>query len=126
MPTNEERREVAARLRVLADEGIVIASSYFVRDTFRVLGGEPPAPPSNPTLGDLQAYDQAFLYRLADLIEPEPERTCRNDRKLGNVGYHFRCSECGWNIPNTGSVVLELIGSNIKWCALCGAKVVEE
>ena len=128
MPTNDERREVAARLRVLADENIVTASSYLVRDTFRMLGGEPPSPPSNPTLGDLQAYDQAFLYRLADLVEPEPERTCRFDiednmnETEGNGDVWFRCSECRATYDYDYDQWL----MHMNYCPNCGARVKEE
>lgn len=82
MPTNEERREVATRLRVLADENTVTATPSFNHVLFAALGGEPPATPSIPTLKDLEAYDWALLYRLADLIEPEPVSGETSD------GYH--------------------------------------
>lgn len=115
MLTNEERREVAARLRVLADKNAVTATDFLISEIFKELGGEPPATPSLCTLGDLEAYDQAFLYRLADLIEPEPERTCRSiiAESENNEGLNV-CSECG------------KLHFGTPFCAYCGAKVVSE
>lgn len=122
MPTNDERREVAARLRELADENTVTATNYLVREVFKELGAEPPASPSNPTLRDLEAYDQAFLYRLADLIEPEPERTCElirhaaRDEESGIELVLYECGQCGWIVDPS---------RNERYCPNCGAKVVE-
>ena len=76
MPTNDERREVAVKLRDMACR----------------------TNPSWPALMDLlKCPGRAVAVQyLADLIEPE-ERTCRNianktDREFGNP---FICSECG-------------------------------
>lgn len=123
MPTNEERREVAAKLRVLADENTVTATPNFNHVLFGALGGEPPVPPSNPTLGDLEAYDKALLYRLADLIEPEQERTCRMEVNWdydGDCPAYYRdyvCSECKDNF-------IYYKYSRVSYCPNCGAKVV--
>lgn len=113
MPSNDERREVAARLRELADKNTVTATNYLVREIFKELGAEPPASPSNPTLRDLEAYDQAFLYRLADLIEPE-ERTCGLRSRFTGM-YCYECSECGHGMK-----------PGWTYCPNCGAKVVEQ
>lgn len=85
MPTNEERHEVAARLRSLND------NIYHVRKVYDAAGitilcndqadyyqicnavcGYLPAEVMHPC-----DYKE-FHNRLADLIEPEPERTCRS------------------------------------------------
>ena len=116
MISNEERHDVAARLRMLADENTVTATPSFNHVLFSALGGEPPSPPSVPTLGDLEAYDKALLYRLADLIEPEPERTChfRNDGHgllwCDADGCDYDMDDC-FPIPN--------------YCPNCGSKLVE-
>lgn len=94
MPTNDERRDVARRLRSISG--------------------------SHVTKGE---YEKAImlkdgcdeLERLADLIEPEPERTCN---RITIYSMDFResykgCSECH-NPLN----VLD------AYCSRCGAKVV--
>ena len=81
-PTNEERREVAAKLRRLAER------------------------------------HEGVLY-LADLVEPEPERTCRDlGGEDGTVfeHYDFGCSECGF-----ASCAVDA-----KFCSECGARVTVE
>ena len=107
MPTNDERREVARRLRDNAGQkpGWVIPWAAF-NDAYEHEGAE-------------------LLNRLADLIEPE-ERTCHAVRlevpfdprdfpdDLIEV-YQFRCSEC--------SVLLE---DDWSFCPNCGAKVVQQ
>lgn len=52
------------------------------------------------------------LSALADLIEPEPGRTCR----MADDGAGPRCSECGRRHP---------CGAGPKFCMGCGARVVE-
>lgn len=153
MPTNEERREVAEMLRVLADENNVTATPSFNHTLFRALGGEPPAPPSMPTLGDLEAYDKALLYRLADLIEPEPvcianvaitaeqiekikadvlkelkqpDRTCRMEYDKSKRGVY--CSHCGerMDVYTWEHHVDGTAGYLYPFCYWCGSKVVQE
>lgn len=121
MPTNKERREVAERLRVLADENAVTATINFNHAIFRALGGEPPAPPSMPTIGYLEAYDKALLYRIADLIEPEPEIiTCEFDsQSCGKI----RCKRCGAFV-SVDSVWDCISRIPVRYCPNCGAKVV--
>lgn len=83
--------------------------------------------------------------RLADLIEPEPERTCRN---VGGEEWGFKCSECGghthgspFHAPDSerddlarrmselfgieDGAIASLHGSVPRYCPNCGAKVVE-
>ncbi len=52
------------------------------------------------------------LSALADLIEPEPERTCQ----MVDDGAGPCCSECGRRHP---------YGDEPKFCMGCGARVVE-
>ena len=101
--TNDERREVAARLRNFEN----------LRPTFK----------DSVLCGFLEALDVGYLdwegvcNRLADLIEPEPERTCRVLREMvdldGERMTSYTCCFCqhGW-------------GNN--YCPNCGAKVVDK
>lgn len=102
MPTNGERREVAARLREI--EGDFTLSFECIMH--------------NAITGDRECGVDAFCEdcrkdiqeRLADLIEPE-ERTCHVDRRVPSAPF---CDECaqdwkdGWNFcPNCGNKVVE-------------------
>lgn len=102
MISNEERRYVAARLRNYEN----------LRESFR----------ESPICAFLDALGVGYLdwkgvcSRLSDLIEPEPERTCR--KVPGRMKYGRRmpaCSECGYSLGDD------------RWyfCPKCGAKVVE-
>lgn len=116
MPTNDERREVAARLRELAedyDEKVpawsVIASGYLptpIDDVFMACG-----------LGRA-VHATEICGRLADLVEPE-ERTCRN---LGAYG-GFECSICEFKERQLSEMECE--PHDWFFCPNCGAKVVE-
>ena len=102
--TNDERRRVASRLR----------DFYNIRPMFM----------ESVICGFLDVLDIGYLNwegicnRLADLIEPEPERTCQNlGREEGTIFelYDFGCSECGF-----GCDVCEP-----NYCPNCGAKVID-
>ena len=109
MPTNDERREVAARLREL--------------DTSRCYDGMDEVYALEDACGcsigqDWQ--DMELKDRLADLIEPEPERTCEVET----------CKDCG---PHAEDCTIELscghevLGCYIpNYCLVCGAKVIEK
>ena len=92
--SDSERREIAARLRDF--------------DSLR------PAFEESAICGFLDVLDIGYLDwegicgRLAELIEPEPERTV----VLGGSG---RCPDCK-----------KLIGTGERYCAWCGARIVEE
>ena len=110
MHTNDERREVAANIRNAANSAkddlqdnpnysafaVVYVVSCGVRRSF-------------PRYEDL-------MY-LADLVEPAPERTCRNayEYKPEDRGFEFVCSECGYAFPGPSN-----------FCPNCGAKVVKQ
>ena len=123
MIADSERREVARRLRRLQSrqfrdeerpeittwEGIgaaVLPDDEWQRiDRFRSR--------DNRT----QLVRSVIAGRLADLIEPEPERTCR--KVTGRMKYGRRmpkCSECGQSLGDERWV----------YCPNCGAMVVEE
>ena len=58
--------------------------------------------------------------RLAGLIEPEPERTCRDEGTSA-----FRCGRCGAFALR--DAITDLCGPiPIRYCPNCGAKVVDE
>ena len=115
MPTNDERREVAARLRRYlsyakkhdADENTdpCIHGNKMFRNIAQAIGGGI----SNIT----DTYEET-LVKLIDLIEPEPERTChfRNDGHgimwCDAQGCDYEMDEY-FPIPN--------------YCPNCGAKV---
>ena len=122
MPTNEERRVIAQILRVLADENTVTATPSFNHVLFSALGGEPPSPPSMPTLGDLEAYDKALLYRLADLIEPE-ERTCTFSVYQTGDEHFPTCSVCGYEAAREEweEYVSGMLYEK-RFCPNCGSK----
>ena len=100
-PTDEERREVAARLRVLASHREVDKEMF--HDAIGVWPG-----------GCIDGYDPVGVMELADLIEPAPERTCRLVEDDEN---RTACSECGASY---------LCMSDASYCPDCGAKVIEE
>ena len=123
MPTNEERREVVARLRAKHKE----------RSKPDVWYPQAVGAYEKAYLLDLEACvpDGKSLFAvLADLIEPEPERTCRNvfpkDGILPNLPETmFRCSECGCDVQDYESYGICMTGGKWNFCPNCGAKVVE-
>ena len=96
--TDEERREVAARLRVLASHREVDKEMF--HDAIGVWPG-----------GCIDGYDPVGVMELADLIEPE-ERTCTVEHWGGGTFY----LSCGHAAPGYPGSVL--------FCPNCGAKVV--
>lgn len=103
MISNNERREIAARLRNYEN----------LRESFR----------ESPICAFLDALGVGYIdwkgvcNRLADLIDPEPdpepERTCRYEHIEG-TWYKTSCGE------RYNGVVLP------NYCPNCGAKVVDE
>lgn len=122
MPTNEERREVAKKIRELTEDVWSLAREWEEEGIFTngqdqadyyqihsAIFGNLPAEHMHPC-----DYDKLH-ERLADLIEPEPERTCR--KVPGRMRYGERkpkCSECGYSLGDP------------RWfyCPKCGAKVI--
>ena len=109
MPTNEERREVAARLRNYEN----------LRESFR----------ESPICAFIDALWIGYLdwegvcSRLADLIEPEPERTCKMELvKRGPIYSVWRSSCCGYehseNDTDGGATELP-----VTRCPKCGTVV---
>lgn len=68
---------------------------------------------------------ERLLNRLADLIEPEPERTCRD---VGNND-KFVCSECGARFDYEGwyddpTYWVDDVAAAVKYCPNCRAMVI--
>ena len=100
--TNDERREVAANIRVAvnkAKDDLLDCSDYYLSAVLYVI---------SCGLRGFPHYKD--LLHLADLIEPEPERTCHpvveDETEV--------CSNCGEDIDGYGW----------SYCPNCGAKVV--
>lgn len=92
MPTNDERRKVAKGIR--SDD----AFWHVVKK-------------------DIDAY----RHYLADLIEPEPERTCCIDDS-GYCGCGYPLGDwVTWRMDDSGVYLYE----RANYCPNCGAKVVE-
>lgn len=111
----EERREVASEMRQRVYEGY-----YFVVTIVALeLGID-----FDDYGDDYDSFSEDAWNRLADLIEPEPERTCRaeQDYEAMEDGIPdcriWRC-ECGEKFPSWR-------GGKPIYCPACGAKVVDE
>lgn len=112
MPTNEERRDVAAKLHAIDREDF--ASSY--SEEFEII---------EKILGIYEDYDKFIWHVIADLIEPEHERTCHDIEKDERGYYHdFVCSECGEVYDESDDMSYR--ACRIKYCPNCGAMVVNE
>lgn len=113
MPTNDERREVADGLRRQVKRlGPQMDAHEFAHYGADVID------PDN----ELLRWDQMML-RLADLIEPEPERTCRmlldeDATSLLEYDEVFRCTACG-------EEVVRKTGTTVRFCPMCGARVTD-
>lgn len=135
MVTDDDRREVAKRLRELPDipsemgtwEGGLMfiepsrADEADYSQIHKVLLGCLPADYMHPC-----DYEELHA-RLADLIEPE-EQTCHD---VSFDSREFVCSWCGCHIDVLGiesEPTMWLGGSPIEpsFCPNCGAKVVDE
>jgi hypothetical protein len=117
VPTNDVRREAAARLREI-DEDVWSRFSVEANDIRKAIG--------------LSFFQRdSTVQRLSDLIEPEPERTCRLVTHKHPAGRAFErdlyCSECDtllWD--SCGDPFYSLSVEEQKFCYNCGAKVVKE
>ena len=109
MISNDERREVAARLRMLASNKA--ADEELVHDTLGLYRGE-----------NIEGYDTYCVMELADLIEPEPESTCRNTTRHPHYG--FECSECKWSAYEPNDYGNDVCFDDFNYCPNCGAEVV--
>lgn len=108
MPTNEERREAASMLRELTKYQFLypVDLEEFAGVVIDITG-----------LDCFECKDGEAYARLADYIDPEPERTCR--KIPGRMKYGRRmpaCSECGQSLGD----------KRWKYCPNCGAKIRNE
>lgn len=114
MPTNNERREMAAKLRDLdATEDPIDGGEIYDRAEVEDALGL--------VTDDGAWYEGNGVQHLADLIEPAAKRTCHNDLKDSDcVGVwpkpHFKCSWCHGLFASY----------EFYYCPCCGAKVVNE
>lgn len=112
MPTNEERREVAERLRENAESNPrmgLLLNVAFADGSLR---------PEGSFEWEVSSHDAAL--RLADLIEPETERTCRVIMKWDGLdGRDPVCSKCGAYFEHKK-------WREQKFCPNCGAKVMSD
>lgn len=117
MENNEERRRVSARLRDMADSRYCETKNTLVLTgaLLAVLGLDA----ASGTVEDI-------MRRIADLIEPEPERTCR-------IKQH-RCTNCDHEI-NVRAYFTNVVLDDGCWtaesrtanfCPNCGAKVISD
>lgn len=103
MPTDEKRREVARRLRILATHSEV--DKEYVEDAIGLYMGE-----------CVDGYDPVSVTELADFIEPEPEQTCED---ISTEYGKFECSNCGCRITDTTCVD----NGRVYFCPDCGRAV---
>lgn len=118
MPTNEERRKLAERLRAVTDEELRFCSIEEI--VYGCLANQ------NCLDSDGNIDEYLALQAIADLIEQEQERTCR-------IKQH-RCTNCDKEINerayfakvvlNDGCWTAESRTAN--YCPCCGAKVVSD
>lgn len=109
MITDDERREAAARLRKMTPEWMGLGGwRFYLKPRLGI------SAIIQVTEGDPRNVSNA----LADLIEPEPERTCHmlSDKAASNAmcGPALRCDACGAAVPAAGAP---------RYCPHCGAKV---
>lgn len=119
MTSDEERREVAAKLRELPSDMYEVEEQWEARGIDTACHDQTDYYLIHYVL--LRCFPAEHMHlcdyeelhnRLADLIEPEPERTCRpvieDETEV--------CSDCGYDIDGYGW----------SYCPNCGAKLVEE
>lgn len=141
MITDNERREVAQKLRGLPidiystideweKDGLFINNSVSDEGDYSQIHdavfGCFPAKYMHP--GDYEELHE----RLAELIEPEPERTCQMDKsEFADFAPEYEglysCPKCG---EETAVLACVNDGGDMEWikprfCGYCGAKVVE-
>jgi hypothetical protein len=126
MISNDERREVARRLREVnpyRNQSYTVPYNRYTpaAEYLAELAGALGYSPKN----DVSRL--GFQNHLADLIEPEPERTCRVEcyppGYEDNLHYEV-CSECGTIL--TASRPGDRHAARASYCPSCGALVIGE
>ena len=127
--SDDERREVAARLRDMAP------GSDWPKYVAEACGMD-----VSKMSNHFHTYTAQLCQRLADLIEPEPERTCRVVTDKNAVSQtqevHTKyCSECSYVfgreqhrqlLPGLDEEYVLHAVQIPNYCPNCGAKVVEK
>lgn len=109
MPTNEERRNIAHAVRRIAEnnpQGIVdflLSKKLMLEYSEEYVGG---------------VFTKESVLHLADIIEPEPERTCEWHQDENGL-YHTSCGEIYETIAGTREE------NGIMFCPYCGREVVD-
>lgn len=104
---NDERRYVAARLREIdTSEWSCYGHEFDERMTAELMTA------CGCNFGQ-DWQDMELKDRLADLIEPEPERTCRYEST----------NRCTWACTSCGREV-DVLHRGYNYCPNCGAKVI--
>ena len=124
MITDEERRNVAANIRSAAERAKDDLNDDSNYSKLAVLYVVSCAVRGVPHYKD--------LLHLAELIEPEPERTCQMDKsEFADFAPEYEglysCTKCG---EETAVLACVNDGGDMEWmkprfCGFCGAKVVE-
>ena len=110
MPTNEERRECAKKLREIEFKNNFF--SPWCKAVETILDGKD-CGEDDGTCNEDECCKR-FLKEIADLIEPEPERTGHAVEDVSIGGYvSWRCSECGQPINKADN-----------YCSNCGVRLV--
>ena len=116
MPSLDERREVGARLRYVAEHGAPEWETS--ADCIAICLKEPDSP--------LWSGTEKLFALLADLIEPEPERTCKMYRDEHGTWHCESCENGGDNITGSDGVLDMWYDSwHPNYCPWCGAKIVD-
>lgn len=130
--TDEERCEVAARLRWIDAKDDPMNSALMLDKIRRAIDDHMDAPSAFPPYEWWVTRAHVTFNRLADLIEPE-ERTCRAGVfPDGAWAYVICCTECGYAIGGTWSDIgtaRRMARAQHKFtnfCPNCGARVIQE
>lgn len=122
--TDEERREVAEKLRRMVGYMRERCAWYGKDDDAEACGNaayrniaDSVIPYSNNGSHYIEVVE-----RVADLIDPQ-ERTCINESASGK---YFKCSECGAELMQITPGWVALVSGRVNYCPNCGARVVDE
>ena len=117
--TDDERREVAARLRWIDARDDPGNTALMLDKIRRAIGVHMDAPSVFPPYEWLVTYAHVTLNRLTDLIDPHSE-TCELELTWGgqtnaHVGT-YECSRCGKSCDSVW-------GEDYEFCPYCGRRI---
>lgn len=117
--TDEERREVAARLRWIDAKDDPGNTALMLDKIRRAIGVHMNAPSVFPPYEWLVTYAHVTLNRLTDLIDPTDE-TCEAELTYAERGRGtikvFECSKCGKSWEQVWS-------DDFTFCPYCGGRI---